>query len=211
MSVLKPAAVGAKDLTRRKLLHHASKLMVDNGSPPTVAEVASAANISRPTAYRYFSTADELAAAATLEHLRQEIATLTDAALTLADPESRIDATVRAIVDLTFRHERVFRSMIRVSICEPKSSRVKARLKWYRTALQPLKERLGVAGFNRLVEAIVLAIGFESIIKLKDDCATSVADTANLAAWIARTLVRQAIAEAEPRRRLASRKHPRHE
>src|SRR6188508_1750726 len=53
-----------KSRTRAELIAVARRLIAQGGAPPTVADAASAASISRTTAYRYFSNQHDLLAAA---------------------------------------------------------------------------------------------------------------------------------------------------
>lgn len=184
--------------TRKALLRAAIRYMREWGELPSFAEVAIAADIPRRTAYRYFTTVEELATAATLELLRPEMNKLIAEGFTSDDPATRIVSTVRNIVRLAVENERVFRAMIRLTIGKS-TARGIDRLTWFRTALEPAREHLGEKRFERLVRAIAISIGFEGLIAFKDMFDTDPEETERIVTWIAQTLVRQALDDAGAR------------
>ena len=175
--------------------------MRQSGNLPSFSEVATAARVPRRTAYRYFTTVEELATAATLELLRPEMNRLISAGFTSADPVARIESVVAKMVDFAIENELVFRAMIRLTIGTP-TTRGASRLAWFRTALDPLRGSFDEEQFERLIRAFAMALGIEAFIVFKEMCGADPAETKALATWIARTLVRQAIADAaEPKAR----------
>jgi AcrR family transcriptional regulator len=187
--------------TRKALLQAAIKSMRQSGDLPSFSEIATAARVPRRTAYRYFTTVEELATAATLELLRPEMNRLISAGFTSADPAARMESVVAKMVDFAIENELVFRAMIRLTIGKP-TVRGASRLAWFRTALEPLKESFDEEQFERLIRASAMALGIEAFIVFKEMCGADRAETKALATWIARTLVRQAIADAgEPNAR----------
>jgi AcrR family transcriptional regulator len=182
--------------TRRRLVKQATKFMKNDGALPSVSEVASAAKISRQTAYRYFPTADELAAAATMEALRPQLASAMENAIAQSGAERRLGAVARAMAGMLAKNEPVIRALIRATICRPEHAHAAEKLQLFSTALEPLKDRLGEAKFDQLLAAAVLALSFGGMMTMEEACDASNAECADIAEWIARALVRQALEDA---------------
>ena len=101
-----------KHRTRAALVAAARELVATGGRPPTVAEAAEAAAISRTTAYRYFPTQQSLLLAAHPEI----VATSMLPADVGADPEVRIEAAVRGFMAMVVDTEPQQRTMLRLSL-----------------------------------------------------------------------------------------------
>ena len=178
------------------------------GTVPTVAEVADAAQVSRATAYRYFPTQDLLLAAAGVDLVaKEETARVLEQAAGPADPEARVDAVVRADHAMTLAHEAAFRTYLSASLAprgqdDPAAvpRRPGNRLRWFAEALAPISEQLEPPAFWRLVHALSLCVGIESIIVTQDICALDPAEAEDVKRWAARTLLRAAVEQTGRRR-----------
>jgi AcrR family transcriptional regulator len=187
-----------KARTRTALIAAARELLA-GGRTPTVEEAAEASSISRATAYRYFSSQQDLLVAA-----HPEI----DADSLLGpeppeDPEARLDAVVTGLAEIFLRSEQSYRAMLRLSL-EPESDdrgqltlRKGLRFRWIEDALKPLHGRLREEELRRLVHAISTAAGIEALITLIDLAGLSRQDAVEVMRWSARSLLRAAVAEAE--------------
>jgi len=192
--------------TRSQILAGAGRLIAE-GRRPTVTEAADAAQVSRRTAYRYFPRQEKLLAEAALEALRPKI----DAALATAplgdspeELESRVRALVRAVHRLTFENEQHLRTMVEVTAREaphgvPK--RGTRRLDWIASALAPLRGRVGPAAYQRLVSAMALCIGIESLLVLRDIRGLAPAEALKVSEWMAMSLLRETLATVRPKGR----------
>src|SRR3712207_4564037 len=100
-----------KARTRAALVEAARELLA-RGSTPTVEDAAEAAGISRATAYRYFPNQRALLVAA-----HPEIgATALLGEDPPADPQERLDRTIRELLRLTLDTETELRTMLRLSL-----------------------------------------------------------------------------------------------
>src|SRR5665213_2273717 len=104
-----------KDRTRRDLLTSA-RLLIDGGGVPTVSDAADHAQVSRTTAYRYFSSQDALLAQAGIEPLIAQLEKAIEATLTIADPVVRVDAAFARVVPLLLVREAQLRMMLKIAL-----------------------------------------------------------------------------------------------
>ncbi|MEP7087917.1 MAG: helix-turn-helix domain-containing protein [Gemmatimonadota bacterium] len=202
--------VQQKGRTRSALLS-AAVALVSAGSAPSVAEVADAANVSRRTAYRYFPTQEQLLVEASLEGVRGIISSAIEGNGTVgkagkgdADIEARLDRVVHAMQQSAAENEQLLRSMIRLTVgTRPDPKRLKRgyrRIEWIAQALAPAKKELGKCRYERLVSALSLCMGIEALIILRDLRGLSGNDAENVSRWAARTLLRESLLEAAPKR-----------
>lgn len=175
----------------------AARALLADGSTVSVEAAAERAEVSRATAYRYFSNSRELVVAA-----RPEIEALS--MLPADPPEDPLERVVLAageIMRLTLDWEPELRAMLRLSL-EPTASekdlvlRKGRRLLWFEDALAPAKRALGPKRFGRLVAALASSVGIESLVFLTDIAGLERNETAALLVWIAETL---AASELRPR------------
>lgn len=189
-----------KARTRAALVAAARELLV-TGVTPTVEEAAAAASISRATAYRYFQNRHELLVAA---HPEVEAASLLGPDPP-QDPEARLDAVVKGLAKIFLEAEESYRAMLRLSL-EPAVAdrgelalRRGLRYRWLEDALEPLRERMGEAALARLVHALSVVVGIEALATLVDLAGLSRENAVEVMRWSARSLLRGALAETEPR------------
>lgn len=185
-----------KRRTRAALVASARDLVARGGRPPTVAEAAEEAAVSRTTAYRYFPTQKSLLLAAHPE----VVATTMLPAEVGDDPEVRLEAAVRGFLAMVLDTEPQQRTMLRLSL-EPESTPEELPLRqgravgWFSEALEPLVDRLGADGVRRLAVATRAVSGIESLVWLTDVGGLSRAQAVDQMAWSAVALVRRAIQE----------------
>lgn len=189
----------------------ASDLLRRRGIPPTVAEAAEEARISRTTAYRYFPTQDVLLlevaalgpAVAPVEALMTSMAA--EPGATPEEAEARLLRLVDTFNPVIFAEQVPMRTALRAYLDtwlearrteEAPVVREGRRMRWLDTALEPLRGGMAEAEWQRLRAALALTLGSEALVVMKDVCRMD--DEAALAAlrWAASALLRAARAEA---------------
>ncbi|MEV5843112.1 TetR family transcriptional regulator [Streptomyces sp. NPDC051985] len=187
--------------TRRALLDAAAELLRE-GHPVTIADAAEAARVSTATAYRYFSSPQEL--------LRETRTLMRAPDLTAdlpADPAGRVDAIVSRVADMQLANEPAWRAMLSASLERslkqggdgPEEDefpvRSRNRLDLTRTALAPLTDALPPAALRRLTMALTLVYGVESLVSTRDVCELEAAEAKEVMRWAARSLLDSALRE----------------
>lgn len=215
MTKASPSAerVQQKSRTRSALLAAAVNL-VTGGTQPSVADVADAAHVSRRTAYRYFPTQEQMLVEAALEGVRGIMAQAIEGGSAqrrdVHDVEARLDRAVQALQRSAADNEQLLRTMIRLTVSAPSPSassdksipkRGYRRIEWIALSLAPAKKTLGKRRYERLVSAIAMCVGIEALIVLRDLRGLSEAQAEEVSRWAARTLLREALDEARPRRK----------
>jgi AcrR family transcriptional regulator len=183
---------GQRRRTRKAILDAAVELL-RRGESPTVAEIAEAADVSRRTVYLYFPTLEHLLADAALDAARADVEPRFESS---GDPAERVEALVRAVQQGFAETEQLGRTIIRLTVGAPRTSapggaprRGYRRVEWIERALEPLRGSLPPERFERLVSALTLLIGWESMIVLEDIRALSPADAEDVCVWAARALL----------------------
>jgi AcrR family transcriptional regulator len=156
-----------------------------------VAAIAEAADVSRRTVYLYFPTLDQLLADAALEASRGWIDPQLEAG---ADAEERLEALVRAMQRGFAETEQLGRTIIRATVGTPSAGdgrprRGYRRVEWIERALEPLRGTVTPERFERLVSALTLLIGWESMIVLQDLRGLDAAEAEEVCVWAARALL----------------------
>jgi AcrR family transcriptional regulator len=188
-----PGRPNQRSRTRKDLLRAASRLM-KAGTSPTLEEVAEAAMVSRATAYRYFPGIEAL---------------LTEAALDVAMPDGEsffagdvsvepLDRLLRAdaaVADMVRGNEPALRAMLIHSLQQRLAGgadglpvRQNRRTPLIEAALAPARERLAPWLHDRLVKALALVIGTESMIAFKDVLRIGDEEADSIRRWMIRTL-----------------------
>ena len=187
-----------KARTRRALVE-ATRHLVAKGLTPSVEEAATAASISRTTAYRYFPNQRALLVAA---HPEIEAPSLLGEGAP-ADAEGRLERAVEALTRLTVDTEPELRTQLRLSLEPGAGEREQLLLRqgraigWLEEALAPLGDRLAPTDLRRLVLAIRSACGIEALVWLTDVAGLSREEAVEVMRWSARALCRTAISEAD--------------
>jgi AcrR family transcriptional regulator len=188
----------AQKMRTRKALVDAARALIISGVTPTVEDAASAASISRTTAYRYFPNQQDLLLAAYPEIEPQSL---------LGDNppdavEARLDKVVGEYLRSTIDNEAALRAALRLSLDPHEPHREELLLRqgrviaWLKDALEPLRGRLSEQAVERLVFAIRAAAGIEALVWLCDIANLSRDEAKDLMMWSAQALLRAALAEA---------------
>ena len=187
--------------TRKDLLEAASRLLARGGTP-TLDDVAAEANISRATAYRYFSGLDALLLEASLDIAvprPDELFGLEDS----SDPINRLNRVDSALHDMINAHEPSLRAMLAHSLQRgPKveggiPARQNRRTPLIEAALEPARDEYSPEMREMLVAALGLIIGTEAMVVFKDVLRSDDADARRTKAWMIATLVNAARREAK--------------
>jgi AcrR family transcriptional regulator len=167
-----------KARTRTALLRAAAEL-VKEGRQPSVPEAAERALVSVATAYRYFSSADDLwweASNLAIGHFA-EADERVEAAGT--DPLTRLEALIRSIGFQMLDDQVPYRQITKTALEQwfrqagvPESERVPIRQgrrnQQIRKVLSPLHGQLPKKDLDRIARALGLVVGSEAMISLTD-------------------------------------------
>ena len=191
----------------RQALVDAALALAREGKSPTITEVAAAARVSVPTAYRYFSDPQELWLEVAL-HSKVPSEPPADAFAHLAadDAAGRVDAAIQAIGWRMFDEEALWRNVVVATLQrwfaqagQPQDQRAPVRsarrMTWITTALQPLRDKLPEGTLRRLTMALALTVGTEAMITLRDVCQLEPDEARQTMLWAARALVKAALDE----------------
>jgi AcrR family transcriptional regulator len=200
---LSPVAKRAEPATRmspqrrrnRQALLDAAAALMEEGVMPSIPEAADRAEISRATAYRYFSSPEHLQNEAALDTIAKRISALSvDAPQDMPAEEAMVELILR-VYEMSLDHEVAFRTMLRLSLDPEGGGRGGRRVGW----IGALLDRAGLpeAVKTRAVPALSLLCGIEAHIVLKDVCGLEPAQARATLEWATRALVRASRAEAE--------------
>ncbi|MSQ87766.1 MAG: TetR/AcrR family transcriptional regulator [Betaproteobacteria bacterium] len=182
----------------RRLLDEVVAL-VRRGRIPSVAEVALAAKVSRATAYRYFPSRSKLVSAVIAEVL----APVRRAVPQQGEPKQRLrellkrtysrfseyEPHMRAALQLALEHT----SLEAAGLLEEEPFRRGQRQEILKVTLAPLRAKLPPRTWNRLLKALAVVYGIESMIVLKDICGASDRETEAVVGWMMDALVDAAL------------------
>jgi AcrR family transcriptional regulator len=195
--------------TRKELLQAAQRLLKE-GRTPTLAEVAEAALVSRPTAYRYFQNVDALLAEAPLD------ADIPGAAEIFAhdrsvDPAERVDRAEAALHEMTYRNERQLRVWLGSLLSRSQDHAAEPRRQNRRTelitaALAPAREAFDRGVYKRLCAALALFFGTESMIVFRDVLEIEAGEARKVKSWAIHALVEAALRESKAARKTGGRR-----
>ena len=190
--------------TRAAIVAAAAELL-RAGHTPSMTEVAEAADVSRRTAYLYFPTIEQLLLDATVGMLSQ---TRVDEAIEAADtPDGdateRVAAMIWALGDVSAETMALGRSLIRLTVEAPPAAgdgataprRGYRRIAWVERSLEPLRDQLDPAAFERLVSALAMVVGWEALVVLQDLRGLAPGDQVETSLWAAGALIRAALDE----------------
>jgi AcrR family transcriptional regulator len=197
-----PPAESRRERTRRLLISEAMRLAAD-GNVASVAEVASAAGVSRATAYRYFPSHSRLVNEIVQESLgpvRGFESREVDGAARVRDlfeatfPRFRdFEPQLRAALQLALEHWALGRSGL---LREEPFRRGFRKTILTRTAA-PLLPRLGRKPHQRLLKALSLVYGIEPYVVLKDIWGSSNREVDDIARWVADAVIEKSLRESE--------------
>jgi AcrR family transcriptional regulator len=195
---------GGKARQRRRTraaIVSATTELIRSGRTPSAGEVAEAADVSRRTVYQHFPTLEQLLIDATVGLLSQAaVDEAIDGADTGGDPGARVAAMIRALAQMSAETLALGRSLLRLTVTAPDGDgdaprRGYRRVGWIERALEPLRPRLGDAGFERLVSALAMVVGWEALIVLSDVRGLPAEEQTETSLWAARALIRAALDE----------------
>jgi AcrR family transcriptional regulator len=205
--------VEQKRRTRKAIVAAAAELLAQ-GKTPSLTDVAEAADVSRRTVYMYFPTIDQLLIDAALGSMtRNTIDVALESLGDTDDVERRVDLMTRAVQKDFASTEQQGRTLLRLTVEGAGSAlptdqplRGYRRIEWIERALQPVRGKVDAKWFERLVSALAMVIGWESLIVARDIRALSLEEAEEVSAWAARALVKATLAEAPPRQTNKKRK-----
>lgn len=181
----------------RAALVAAARDLLSRGETPSVEDAASAASVSRATAYRYFPNQGALLVAA---HPEVEAESLLGSDPP-SDPVARLDRVVEGLGRIFLDAEESYRAMLRLSL-EPDPAdrgelalRKGRRFPWIREALEPVRDQLTGEAWERLVQAVASAVGIEALVALTDLGGLSPEQAVEVMRWSARAMLRSALEE----------------
>ena len=210
----------------RAAIVDATMRLVAAGTTPSVSEIADAAEVSRRTVYLYFPTLEQLLLDATLGLLSQTaVDDAIDAVDVTGDAEARVEAMLDAIGRLSGETLPLGRALIKLTVDDPGAGapdgphgaasvpqggagypgaerarpgprRGYRRIGWIEKAIEPLRDQLPAADFERLVSGLAMVIGWEALIVLQDLRGLDAEEQQDVSLWAARTLIRAALADA---------------
>lgn len=196
-------------LRTRRALTEAAVALIREGRTVTIAEAAEAAEVSLATAYRYFSSPQEL-----LQETQLLVRTPDFTADLPADPAERLDTLIARVSAFQFGDEAMWRALVRASLerwftqhehgqeqgqgpREPEiPTRNQTRLGYTRTALEPLADTLPPDLHRRLTMAVTLVYGVEALIATRDACGLDPEEARDVMRWAASALLEKAIRDA---------------
>lgn len=172
--------VNQKARTRSAVLDAAIEILRE-GREPTVPEAAERARVSPATAYRYFTSAEDLRQEAADELLSfVESSEEVGAAIEGAgdDVHARLDVLLRTLGRTMLTEQAPFRHQAKaghdrwfaqqLTNEEPVEVRAGRRMAFIRQVLAPIDGRLLTADHERLVAALAVAFGTEAATSLTD-------------------------------------------
>jgi AcrR family transcriptional regulator len=192
-------------LRTRQALIDAAIAMRDEGHHPTLAQVAERARVSRATAYRYFPSLEALISETAAD---REMKLLESFWRPGDDPVKGIGQAANALNSLLLEDEiglhvmeRSFMTVWLENESHETPLRPGRRMSYIEPIVDSLKDVLPPRARKRLKQALSIVIGTEALIAVRDISRASVEESLDSAAWAARALVRQALAEEEEARR----------
>lgn len=196
-----------KERTRAALVAAAAELL-RHGAPPTVAEAAEEAKVSRATAYRYFPTQEALLVE--VAELSPAVAPVEAALAALpsdgGDAEARLLRLLDAFNPILFADQAPMRTALRVYLDtwfenrrageESPPVREGRRTRWLDEALEPVRREMPAREWRRLRAALSLTLGSEALVVMKDVCRLDDREALAVLRWAAVALLRAGLDEA---------------
>jgi AcrR family transcriptional regulator len=171
------------------------------GKIPTVGEVAEEALVSRATAYRYFPSRDSLLAEAPIEGLVPTPESVLNGDSS-TDPAERADRVEAALHEMTFANETQIRAFLSQALLTENADqtlprRQNRRVPLIEAALAPARSRLTDQDYARLVAALAVVFGIESMIVFRDVLNISAEEARAVKSWAIRSLIEASLAQSQ--------------
>jgi AcrR family transcriptional regulator len=191
--------------TRKDLLQAASR-MIKQGRRITLEDVAEEARVSRATAYRYFSSVDELLVEAPIDGAVPDPDELFRGASS-QDPVDRLLRVETALHDMISGNEQALRLLLAHSVGRGTNGeerdgfpvRQNRRTALIEAALAPAKARFKPAELAKLTKALALVMGTESMVVFTDVLQVSEGEARKVRQWAIRALVETAMTDDNDR------------
>jgi AcrR family transcriptional regulator len=193
-----------RERTRQSLITEAIR-MTRHGRLGSIVEVATAAGISRATAYRYFPNRARLIHAV----LEETLGPVRNFDSDESDGIERIRILFERTFPLFKEFEPQFRAALQLSLehwaleragnLQEEPFRRGRRVKILQRAAAPLKRQLGVRIYEKLIRALSLIYGIEPYVVLKDMWDTKDKEVSEITRWAMEALLRAALEEAANR------------
>lgn len=190
--------------TRRALIE-AALALCEGGRRPSFQEVAERAMVSRATAYRYYSSVEDLISDAMFERAVPPLGEVFRAGQD--EPAEAAGRAARAINKMLLDDEVGLHAVVRSFMSawlnnapNARPPRPGRRMEYVEPIVDALKGELPPAARRRLSQALALVMGSEAVITLRDVVGANVDEALATSAWAAQALVRQALAETGERR-----------
>ena len=192
-------------LRTRRALIEAALALCEGGSKPSFPEVAERAMVSRATAYRYYSSVEDLISDAMFERGIPPLESVFRPGLD--DPAEAAARAARTMNKLLLDDEMglhaVERSFMSAWLDNPPESRPPRparRMQYVGPIVESVKGELTPSMRRRLAHALALSMGTEAALALRDVAGATLEEALAASGWAAQALVRQALAEARERR-----------
>ncbi|PSH17160.1 TetR family transcriptional regulator [Yersinia pseudotuberculosis] len=206
-----PSLTTIRARTRRLLIDTAMS-MYERGAFPSITEVASAAQLSRATAYRYFPTQSALVSAMVDESLGPILAWQP----TQPDARQRIAELLSFAYPRMLQHEGVLRAALHLSLQQWADTRSNDsnnssgngnkneeklirgnRKRLLKLAVEPLEGKLAPETLQRVIHAFSLIYGSEVFMVLKDIWHLDEAGIQDVTQWMGKAILLQAETDAQ--------------
>jgi AcrR family transcriptional regulator len=189
----------------RQAVVEAARQLLDQGESPTVAQAAEAAGVGRTTAYRYFPTQEALLLELAVHADVDDVEDIVAAPPTDGSAVDHLRAVLRSFNEHVFADEASYRSASRLYLdlwLAAKAAgddepvvREGRRRRWIEASLAPLRASMAPATWDRLVAALTLVAGAETMITLRDVARLDADQAMAVADWAVQALVAAATAE----------------
>ncbi|WP_145550757.1 TetR/AcrR family transcriptional regulator [Yersinia intermedia] len=196
-----PSLTTIKARTRRLLIDTAMS-MYEQGTFPSITDVANAAQLSRATAYRYFPTQSALVSAMVDESLGPILAWQP----TQPNARQRIAELLSFAYPRMLQHEGVLRAALHLSLQQWAADRSNPnseeklvrgnRKRLLKLAVEPLEGKLSPEALQRVIYSFSLIYGSEVFMVLKDIWHLDDAGIQDVTQWMGKAILLQAETDA---------------
>jgi AcrR family transcriptional regulator len=192
-----------KQRTRRAIVEAAQRLL-DDGTVPTVATAAAAADVGRTTAYRYFPTQESLLVELAVSSNVVDLEELVAAPVSASEAQARLLEVIRRlnrhVLDEEVRYRtatRLYQDQWLAAHAEGEADpvvREGRRRRWFTQILTPLMDEQGLASSERqrVVDALALVCGAEPMVVMRDVCRLEGDAALDVAEAVARSILADA-------------------